>query len=236
MVTFTTTRWSLVVAAGNDHTSIAHAALGSLYQTYWYPLYVYARRRGRSPDEASDIVQAFFVSVLERRDFDRLDRERGRFRAFLLAALKHFMANDFARQRALKRGGAVTISPLSFDGAEDRYAQEPADQMTPELLYERRWALTVIDQVLSNLRGEWHRHGREHLFDALRECLLGTPPPGGYAETAARFQMSEGAVKTAVHRLRRRFHAELRRHVAETLSEPDDVDDEIRGLIRALNT
>ena len=224
-----------MVAAGDDNTSIAHAALTSLYQTYWYPLYAYVRRRGRPADEASDIVQSFFVSLLERRDFTRLNRERGRFRAFLLGSLKHFLANDFARRHTLKRGAGAHAVPLILDAAEDRYVREPRDPMTPETLYERRWALTVIDQILAALRAEWRQQDREHVFDALRECLLGTAPPGGYAETAARLQMSEGAVKTAVHRLRRRFQLELHRLVSETVSDPNDADDEIRNLIRALN-
>ena len=223
------------MAAGDDNTSVAHAALANLYQTYWYPLYAYVRRRGRSADEASDIVQGFFVSLLERRDFTRLNRERGRFRAFLLGSLQHFLANDFARRNTLKRGGGTPSVPLILDGAEDRYVREPPDLLTPEMLYERRWALTVIEQVLAGLREEWRQQHREHVFDALRECLLGMPPPGGYAETAAQVQMSEGAVKTAVHRLRRRFQGELQRLVSQTLSDPNDVDDEIRDLIRALN-
>ena len=224
------------MAAGDAHTAVAQEALASLYQIYWYPLYAYARRRGRSPDDARDVVQSFFVSLLERRDFSRVDRERGRFRAFLLASLKHYLANEFARQQTLKRGGRATVASLSCDGAEDRYALEPTDAMTPEMLYERRWALTVIDQVLSALREDWRRRGREPLFDALRECLLGTPPAGGYAETAARLAISEGAVKTAAHRLRRGFQAHLRQQVTATLSESGGVDDEIRGLIRALGT
>lgn len=223
------------MAAGDDNTSVAQSALASLYQTYWYPLYAYVRRRGRSEDDARDVVQGFFVSLLERRDFGRLSRERGRFRAFLLASMKHFLANDFARRQTLKRGGGADVRTLSVDGAEDRYVREPADPMTPEMLYERRWALTVIDQVLVTLRMEWREHGREPVFDALRECLLGTPPPGGYAEAAARLAMSEGAVKTAVHRLRRRFQTELLRTVTETLSEPDQAHDEIRRLIQALH-
>jgi RNA polymerase sigma factor (sigma-70 family) len=230
---FQTTQWSVVVAAGDDNTSVAHRALASLYQAYWYPLYAYVRRRGRPADDAGDVVQAFFVSLLERRDFGRLSREQGRFRAFLLASLKHFLANDFARRQTLKRGGGLDV--LSLDAAEDRYAREPADLMTPEILYERRWALTVIDQVLTAVRAEWREQGREHVFDALRDCLLGTRPPGGYAEAAAHLAMSEGAVKTTVHRLRRRFQAQLRQQVTETLTEPGDADDEIRRLIQALH-
>ena len=233
---FVTTQWSLVVAAGNDNTSVARDALAALYGVYWYPLYAYVRRRGRTADDARDVVQAFFLSLLERRDFSRLARERGRFRAFLLASMKHYLANDFGRRQALKRGGGATPCALSLDGAEDRYAREPADPMTPEMLYERRWALTVIDQVLLTIRTEWCDQGRERVFEELRDCLLGTRARGGYAETAARLAMSEGAVKTAVHRLRRRFQTELQKRVAETLSEPDDSDDEIRSLIRALHT
>ena len=224
-----------MVAAGNENTSVAQDALATLYATYWYPLYAYVRRRGRPAEDARDVVQAFFLSLLERRDFGRLAREQGRFRAFLLASLKHYLAKDFARQQALKRGGGANLRALSLDGAEDRYAREPADPMTPEMLYERRWALTVIDQVLITIRSEWRHQGREQVFDELRDCLLGTRPRGGYAETAARLAMSEGAVKTAVHRLRRRFQTELQHRVAETLSEPDDADDEIRSLIRALH-
>ena len=233
---FVTTHWSLVVAAGNDNTSVAQDALATLYGIYWYPLYAYVRRRGRTADDARDVVQAFFLSLLERRDFSRLARERGRFRAFLLASMKHYLANDFGRRQALKRGGGATPCALSLDGAEDRYAREPADPMTPEMLYERRWALTVIDQVLLTIRTEWCDQGRERVFEELRDCLLGTRARGGYAETAARLAMSEGAVKTAVHRLRRRFQTELQKRVAETLSEPGDSDDEIRSLIRALHT
>jgi RNA polymerase sigma factor (sigma-70 family) len=233
---FATTEWSVVVAAGDENTSVAQKAIATLYGTYWYPLYAYARRRGHPAEDARDVVQGFFVSLLERRDFARLERERGRFRAFLLASLKHFLANDFARRRALKRGGGTDVRALSFDDAEERYVREPADPMTPEMLYERRWALTVIDQVLVTLRMEWRQQGREPLFEELRECLLGTRPRGGYAATAARLAMSEGAVKTAVHRLRRRFQAELHGKVIATLCEPDDADDEIRSLIRALHT
>jgi len=232
---FVTTRWSLVVAAGDDNTSVARDAVATLYQTYWYPLYAYVRRRGRSADDARDLVQAFFLSLLERRDFGRVSPDRGRFRAFLLASMKHFLANDLARRQTLKRGGGADLRELSFDHAEDRYAREPAESVTPEVLYERRWALTVIEQVLAALRQEWREQGREPLFDALRECLLGTPPPGGYAETGQRLAISEGAVKTAVHRLRRRFQSELLRQVGETVSSPDEAEDEVRRLIQALH-
>jgi RNA polymerase sigma factor (sigma-70 family) len=235
VASFQTTRWSLVVAAGGDNSSAARAALASLCELYWYPLYAYVRRRGYSPDDAADLTQAFFTSLLQRRDFEQLTRERGRFRAFLLASLKHFLANDFARRRTLKRGSGVAPVSLSFDRAEERYAREPADVTTPETLYERRWALTVIERVLATLRHEWRRQQREQEFDALRSCLLGTAPPGGYAAMAATLSMSEGAVKTAVHRLRRRFRTQLRQDIAETVSENGEIEEEVRYLIRALS-
>jgi DNA-directed RNA polymerase specialized sigma24 family protein len=233
-VSFETTRWSLVVAAGGDDSSAARAALSTLCETYWYPLYAYVRRRGTSAEDARDLTQGFLTSLLERRDFERVRQERGRFRAFLLASLQHFLANDAARQRTQKRGGGITVLPLAFDEAEGRYRIEPEDSTTPETLYERRWALTVIDRVLTELRREWEADRREAEFDELKSCLLGLNPSGGYAALAARLGTTEGAVKTAVHRLRRRFQVELRTHIAETVSNPDDVDDEIRFLVRAL--
>jgi RNA polymerase sigma factor (sigma-70 family) len=233
-VSFETTRWSLVVAAGSGDSSAARAALATLCETYWYPLYAYVRRRGTSPDDARDLTQGFLMSLLERRNFEHLRQHRGRFRAFLLASLQHFLANDAARRRAQKRGGGAAILPLAFDEAESRYLVEPAESTTPETLYERRWALTVIDRVLDDLRSEWHADGRAAEFVELKSCLLGVNPPGGYAAIAARLGTTEGAVKTAVHRLRRKFQKALRNDIAETVSNPEDVDDEIRYLVRAL--
>jgi RNA polymerase sigma-70 factor (ECF subfamily) len=232
-LSFETTRWSLVVAAGGRESPAAHAALATLCEIYWYPIYAYVRRRGAGPEDARDLTQGFLASLLERRDFEHLRRERGRFRAFLLASLQHYLANDAARRRAQKRGGSAVTLPL-FDEAEGRYRFEPADPSTPETLYERRWALTVIDRVLARMRGEWEADARGAEFDALKACLLGQGPIGGYAVVARELGRTEGAVKVAVHRLRRRFQTELRRDIAETVSDPDDVDDEIRHLIRAL--
>ena len=222
------------MAAGGDDPSAARAALAALCETYWYPLYAYVRRRGANPDDARDLTQGFLTLLIERRDFEHLDRARGRFRAFLLASLQHFLANDAARRRTQKRGGGVTLLPLAFDTAEGRYQIEPQDSATPETLYERRWALTVIERVLAQLRREWEASGRETEFDELKACLLGQSPPGGYAAIAARLGTTEGAVKTAVHRLRRTFQAALRQDIAQTVSDPADVDEEIRYLVRAL--
>lgn len=231
---FETTRWSVIAAARADDTAAARAALSTLCETYWYPLYAYVRRRGLTPDDARDLTQSFLASLLERRDLERVQPERGRFRSFLLASLKHFLANDTARRLTQKRGGAVVIVPLELDAAEGRYSAEPADPSTPETLYERRWALTVVEHVIAAVQGKWQEAGRGAEFDVLKASLLGEGPPGGYAAAARTLGTTEGAVKVAVHRLRRAFRTELRAAIAETVVEPSEVDDELKYLERAL--
>lgn len=233
-VRFDTTEWSVVLAAGGDDSDAARAALETLCSAYWYPIYAFVRRRGRSPDDARDVTQGFLVSLLERRSFHDLSRERGRFRAFLLAALKHFLANESAHDRAQKRGGGVPNLPLEFDSAEGRYSLEPAEPATPETIFERRWALTMIESVLTELRLEWTASGRTSEFDALKACLLGDSPPGGYQALARSLDTTEGAIKAAVHRLRRAFQDRLRAQIAATVDSAEDVDDELRYLLRAL--
>ncbi len=230
---FETTRWSVVLAAAGNDSQAAREALSSLCQTYWYPLYAYVRRRGLDADDARDLTQGFLTSLIERQDFAGLDQERGRFRAFLLASLKHYLSNWRARERTQKRGAGWQMVPL--ENAEGLYVVEPVYHATPETLFERRWALTVVDGLLADLRAQWTAQGRAAEFDELKACLLGQAPAGGYAAVATRLGTSEGAVKAAVHRLRRRFQALLRRRVAETVAEGADVDDEIRHLIAALS-
>lgn len=230
-VIFDTTRWSLVVAAGSDDSAAARAALSELCDAYWYPLYAYVRHRGAPADDARDLTQAFLTSLIDRQDLKHVSQERGRFRSFLLASLQHFLANDAARQRTAKRGGGMRVLSLDTDEAEGRYRLEPAGTATPEPLYERRWALMIIERVLARLRDEWNAEERGREFEALKACLLGRGPKGGYAKVASALGTSEGAVKVAVHRLRRRFQAELKRDIGETVADPADIDDEIRYLI-----
>ena len=235
---FETTQWSLVIAAGGDDSSAARAALGTLCDTYWYPIYAFIRRRGHDAEDARDLTQGLFASLITRRSFEDLSPDRGRFRSFLLAAARHFLANDAARRRAEKRGGGAVAVPLDLtglDAAETRYQREPADDTTPETLFERRWALTVVDGVLADLRAEWTAAGRTAEFDALKACLLGDGPAGGYAATAASLGSSEGAIKVAVHRLRRAFRDRLRQRIAATVASPAELDDELRYLIRSLS-
>jgi len=223
-----------VLAAGGEDSRAARTALAALCEAYWYPLYAYIRRWGATADDAPDLTQAFLTSLLERRDFKGLSQERGRFRAFLLASLRHFLANDAARRRSQKRGGGVTTVPLQSDDAEHRYLVEPVDAETPERLYERRWALIVIDRVLLALRREAEAEDRTAEFDAIKACMLGRATAGSYAVIADRHGVTESAVRVAVHRLRRRFQARLKQDIAATVASPDQVDDEIRYLIKAL--
>ena len=222
------------MAAGGEDSSAARAAIARLCEKYWYPLYAYARRQGLDPDDARDLTQGFLASLLERRDIENVRQERGRFRSFLLASLKHFIANDAARRLTQKRGGGEVVLSLEFDNAEGRYRFEPAEPVTPESLYERRWALTVIGRVLMHLRQEWEVSGRGAEFDELKACLLGETPDGGYIAVAERLNSTEGAVRTAIHRLRRKFQSRLRHDIAETVSNSADIEDELQYLVRAL--
>jgi RNA polymerase sigma-70 factor (ECF subfamily) len=230
----------VIAAARGPDPDAARVALSTLCEAYWYPLYAFIRRWGADPDAARDLTQGFFASLLERRDFELVRPERGRFRTFLLASAKHFLLNESARSRAAKRGGGAAPLPLAFDEAEGRYQFEPADVTTPETLYERRWALTLIERVLAGLRTDWEASGRVAEFDELKESLLGGGPAGGYAEaarrlgTTGRLGTTEGALKVAAHRLRRKFQARLRQEIGGTVADPAEIDDEIQYLVRAL--
>jgi len=210
------------------------AALEKLCQTYWYPLYAYVRRRGHSPHDAQDLTQAFFARLLERHWLEDADRERGRFRTFLLTAMSRFLANEWDKLRARKRGGHAVHVPVQLDTAETRYGHEPADDRTPERCYERRWALTLLDTVLQRLRSEYESDGRQAVFGALSSCLVGGRESQPYAQLAARLHMNEGAVKVAVHRLRKRYRQLLRDEIAQTTAGPGDVDGELRHLFAVL--
>lgn len=223
------------MAAGLKDSTQAHAALEKLCQAYWYPLYAFVRRLGRTPHDAQDLVQAFFQLCLEKNYLADAKREKGRFRSFLLLALKRFLANEWDKARAQKRGGPHAVISLDSLTAEERYALEPADRLTPDNLFDRRWALTVLENVLKRLRQEQVQAGRLRAFEHLKECLTsggrGTP----YAELAARLGLSEGAVKVSVHRLRQRYRALLEEEIANTVSSPAEVEEERRLLLAALS-
>ena len=231
---FVTTQWSVVLDAGGQDTDLAPVALESLCRAYWFPLYAYVRRRGHSVEDAQDLTQAFFARLLERNWIGDADRERGRFRTFLLTCMSRFLSDQWDRQRAQKRGGGAAHVPLSFDDAETRYGCEPADNRTPDQYFEQRWALTLLETVLQKLRGEYDSDGKGELFAALNPCIVGGRDSLPYAELAARLHMSEGAVKVAVHRLRKRYRDLLRSEVAQTLAVGEDVDEELRHLFASL--
>jgi len=229
---FPTTQWTLVVAAGDPDLKAARSALTSLCEKYWYPLYAYLRRRGYSSEEAQDLTQEFFVRVLEGRYLDRAQPEKGRFRAFMLSSLKFFVADEGDRARAQKRGGGMVL-PLEFSSGEERYQREPSHDETPERIFERRWALSVLDRVIERLRVEFVQGGRQAHFDRLKVFLLGQSHVP-YAVLARELNTSEGALKVAIHRLRRRYRELFRREIADTVSDPAEVESELRHLAAAL--
>ena len=230
---FLATRWSLVVAAGDPHRKEARSALVSLCESYWYPLYAYLRRRGYSSDQAQDLTQEFFVRVIEGRYLDRAEPEKGRFRAFLLTSLKFFVADEDDRRRAHKRGGGMVV-PLEFSSGERRYQLEPAHDETPERIYERRWALSVLDRVVEKLRNEFVQHGRPDHFERLKVFLLGQSD-APYAALAREMNTTEGALKVAIHRLRKRYRELFRQEIADTVADPTEVESELRYLADVLS-
>ncbi|HUI06729.1 MAG TPA: sigma-70 family RNA polymerase sigma factor [Verrucomicrobiae bacterium] len=231
---FATTHWSVVLAAGRSDAPQAQDALEQLCRTYWYPLYAYVRRRGYSPADAEDLTQAFFAWLLERKWLERADRQRGRFRSFLLTSMSNFLANEWDKARTQKRGGGRIVS-LQRDEAETRCAREPADNLTPEQSFEWRWALAVLDQVMNRLSAEFARDGKAKLFEALKPCLLGERTAQPYAALASRLAMTEGSVKVAVHRLRQRYRQLLRDEIAHTVATPEEVEEELRYLFAVLS-
>lgn len=225
----------MVVAAGRSDTTRARDALGKLCQTYWLPLYAYVRRVGHSPEDAQDLTQEFFARLLERNTFAQADPERGRFRSFLLASLKNFLASEWEKARAQKRGGGAQMISLQLDTAETRCARLAAPGDTPDRAFDRQWALALLDAVLGRLRQEYTDAGREHLFVGLKDTLSGGRSEIPYRDLGAQLGMSEGAVKVAAHRLRQRYRELLREEIANTVSGPEQVEEELRQLFAALS-
>ncbi len=227
---FTSTHWSVVLAASACEGDSAAAALEALCGTYWYPLYAFVRRRGHKPEDAEDLTQQFFAHLIEGNRLRHVHPSKGRFRQFLLAAMKNFLANEWAKAHALKRGGACSFHSLDALAAEKRYAREPADLATPDALYDRSWALTLLENCLVRLRKEYSQAGKVVLFEAIKEYLTPGACTVTYVETALRLGSTEKAVAMNVHRLKCRYRECLREQIAETVNSPDDVEGEIRDL------
>ncbi|MCH8218637.1 MAG: sigma-70 family RNA polymerase sigma factor [Planctomycetes bacterium] len=230
---FATTHWSVVLAAGKSSPS-AHQAMETLCRTYWFPLYAYLRRKGKSAHQAEDLVQAFFARLLEKRDFNSADPHKGKFRSYLLAGLNHFVANQYARDHAQKRCPTQTPISLGALNAENRYELEPSSQLSPEKLFEKQWALTLLDRTLRRLQDEHARADKNQLFDQLKLTLTAAKDAVPYRQIAEKLDMTEGAIKTAVHRLRKRCRQLLREEIAHTVADESQIDEEIRDLFNAL--
>jgi RNA polymerase sigma factor (sigma-70 family) len=231
---FLTTRWSLVLKAAQS--GCAEDALEQLCRIYWYPLYVFVRRRGHNPHEAEDLTQEFFARLLERQWLEGIQPEGGRFRSFLLTMLNRFLANEWDRAQARKRGGGQTFVSLDDLAPEDRFRNEPATRETPELAFDRAWAMTMLDRALTTLRQEALTDGRTLQFDLIHPFLSREPGEGEYDRVATELGVSAGAVAVAVHRLRRRYREQVRQEVAETLADPEMLDEELRHLFAALQS
>ena len=231
---FATTHWSVVLEAGMKDSPRAKAALAEIYRAYWYPLYAFVRGRGYELHDAQDIAQDFFAALLKKNYLECVNREKGRFRSYLLGALKHFLINEWHKARREKRGGKHTFITLDEMSAEDRWSQEPACDSTPEKIYERNWAETLLERIVVQLRAEHERAGKARHFEALKVFLSGEKGQESYARIAVQLDMSEAAVKVAVHRLRQRYRELLRAEIASTVVNPGEVEDELRYLVSVL--
>ena len=231
---FATTHWSVVLSAGNHVGPDAAAALEKLCRAYWYPLYFYVRRQGHTPHDAQDLTQEFFARLLERNFLESVRPEKGKFRSFLLAALKHFLANQGERARAAKRGGGVALISLDEETAENLYLQEPAASASPEAAFEKRWAITLLERAFAQVRQEYSDGGKGQVFEGLKLFLEEGTGHGEYAAVAAGLGMTPNAAAVAVHRLRQRYRELVRVEVAHTLARPEELEDEMRHLFATL--
>jgi RNA polymerase sigma-70 factor (ECF subfamily) len=230
---FATTRWTVVLAAGSRSTPNADVALEELCRTYWYPLYAYVRRRGYTREDAEDLTQSFFVRFLQKNYLEKLSAEHGKFRAFLIASLKHFLANEWDRSHRQKRGGGIPSLSLDWQDADARYQINPADDLTPDKIYDRAWAVTLLERVIARLGRENAGEGKALPFGRLKPYLTVGRNEIPYAQAAAELGTTEGAVRVAVHRLRRRYRELLRDEIGQTLSDPAQVEEEMRTLYSA---
>lgn len=231
---FVTTRWTVVLSAGRKSSPHSDRALGELCQTYWYPLYAYARRQGHTKEDAEDLVQAFFARFLEKNYLAGVNAERGKFRAFLLASLKHFLANEWDKSQRQKRGGGALHLSLDWQSADERFHLDPPDPSSPDKTFDREWALALLERVIVRLRDECVAEGKSSLFEQAKGYLMVGENTIPYAEAAGVLKMDEGAVRVAVHRLRKRYRALLRDEIAQTLDDPAQVQEELRSLQAAL--
>lgn len=231
---FVTTRWSVVLAAGRNDTTRSHEALARLCQNYWYPLYAYVRRRGYSSHDAQDLTQEFFARLLEKQSIASADPNRGRFRSFILTALNNFLGQEWEKARTQKRGGGAELFSLDLAQAEQRFDLEPASAETPDKDFDKKWAVALLETVMTQLEQEYKAENKSDLFAALKQTLTGSRESQPYAQLATRLDMSEAAIKVAVHRLRKRYRELLQTEISDTVSSPEEIKEEMRHLFTAL--
>ena len=232
---FATTRWTLVVDAARGSQVTAVEALGELVKTYWQPLYRYARRKGKSKEDAEDLVQGFMLNLMEAKSLENVDRSKGRFRAFLLACFNHWMTNDWRHATRLKRGGGQSLLSVDWEGAEAGLRLDVADERTPDHYFDKEWAVALLEEVLTKLEILVAEEGAAEQFERLRPCLITDSNKIDYEQIAAEMEVTEGAVRVAVHRLRKRYRKLLMEEVSRTLDSSDSVDEEMRALFSALS-
>jgi RNA polymerase sigma-70 factor (ECF subfamily) len=233
---FTTTHWSVVLTAGKDHATESEEALEKLCATYWYPLYAFVRRQGNSPEDAQDLTQGFFARLLEKNYLSQVRPTKGKFRCFLLASLKNFLADEWDKGRARKRGGGQICVSFDDSSGEERYRLEPVDAMNAERLFERRWALTVLAQARERLQEEYFQSGKSELYERWRVLDSGESDAPPYAAVASELGLTESAVKSAIFRMRQRYRELVRDEVANTVATASEIDEEIRHLIRVISS
>lgn len=232
---FNTTHWTIVLACGDEGDSErANEALASLFQTYWYPLYAYVRRRGYDEHDAKDLVQGFCLHLQEKHALAKADRQRGKFRTFLLSSLQNFLGHERERSRAQKRGGGRELIRLDAEEADERYNLEPADSVTPETIFEKRWAHALLEQTVSGLRADFIKRGKERLFDGLSSFLTSDLRETSYQNAAEQLGLPLSAIKTTVHRMRRDYRSKLREEIGRTVSSPNEIEDELLYLRKVL--
>ncbi len=230
---FATTRWTMVTAAGREDSPDARQALEFLCRKYWSPLYFYLRRRGYDRSQAEDFVQGFFTHLLEKRGLRNVTPQKSKFRSFLLVSLKNFVADEWRRSQTERRGGGKCFLSLEFEQAETSYSLEPADRLSADKLFDRSWALTVIARAMEALQGEYAKAGKGEFFEQVKGYITAEPEAGSYQQSVVRLEMSEGAVRVAVHRLRRRLREVIRSEIAETVTTGEQLEEEIRDLFAA---
>jgi RNA polymerase sigma factor (sigma-70 family) len=233
---FQTTRWSVVLVSAQSQAPGYKQALANLCRLYWYPLYAFVRHRGYSPEDAQDLVQGFFLHLIEYRTLSRVDRSKGKFRSFLLASLKNYLANEMDRARCLKRGGKTAFVHIELEKAEDRYGLEPVEELTPEKIFDARWAVALLGEAMNRLSREYIAQGKEGTFRALKAFLdpINTKRLPSYEEVAAELEVSIGSLKKQIHRLRKQYTATVREEISRTVSDSADVDTETHALCEAL--